>query len=193
MRKSLLITAILLFAILGTPAFSRADITYIVNQNVGTGSITGVIVTNGTLGQLNSIDIDSWDFGASLSPGSGESDHAGSTPSVSEIGDGLSATSDTLSFNFDLPEQSNLIFSDASNGFEWCLFTFEGCDPAGSGELLSVGGESVTSTGLSGDQVIGTAAPEPGTAVLLLAGIVSMILIRRRLAQLLGRTGPAAH
>jgi hypothetical protein len=62
------------------------------------------------------------------------------------------------------------------------------CTTAPPGEALAINSYYVNSqqfTSQTGEQVIATATPEPGTAVLWLAGIGLMIVMRKRLAQLL--------
>ena len=77
---------------------------------------------------------------------------------------------------------------DADNNFIWCLFTDEGCDPAGSGSALTLDGTTLTVTGLDGNQMIASVAtaPEPGTLGLMLIGTVGLMFVaRRRFAQAL--------
>ncbi len=107
----------------------------------------------------------------------------GKTPDINETGSGFSATAAGLFFDFDATEPSTLIFLNAQDGFEWCIFTDEGCDPPGSGELLSFGGTSGTLTGLSGNVMIASAtnpAPEPGTFGLALIGLAGVAFAMRK-------------
>jgi hypothetical protein len=178
----------LLFVALGAPTILRADTTYyLLTQDIDEGIISGTITTDGNLGPLGSIEIDSFSFGVGRSvssngSGGGTSSEEGKSPSVSEIGSGLTATASGLFFNFDDLQQSALIFRNAIDGFEWCLFTDEGCDPPGSGELLSLGGSSNVVTGLSGDVMIASVspAPEPGIFGFVLIGIAGLVMVMRK-------------
>jgi hypothetical protein len=178
----------LLWVAFAAPTVLRADTTYyLLAQDIQEGSISGTITTNGNLGPLGTIEIDSFSFGvtnAGSSNGNGGASgrEEGKTPSVSEIGSGLTATPSGLFFNFDDLQQSALIFRNAVDGFEWCIFTDEGCDPPGSGELLSLGGSSDVVTGLSGDVMIASISPtpEPGIFGFVLIGIAALVMVMRR-------------
>jgi hypothetical protein len=193
MKKYMVIVA-LLFVALAAPKVSRADQTYDVNFSAGSDTITGTITTNGSMGTLGTIQLDSFQFGVSrsiTSPAGGGSDKEGESGSIGDIvitGDAVSATAAGLFFNFDATDQSSLEFLDADNNFIWCLFTDEGCDPAGSGSALTLDGTTLTVTGLDGNQMIASVAtaPEPGTLGLMLIGTVGLMFVaRRRFAQAL--------
>jgi hypothetical protein len=176
----------LLFLALGAPTELRADTTYyLTGLDIDGATITGTITTDGNMGALNSTDVNSFMWGiqrASSATGGagGKVSEEGKSPDVSETGSGFTATASGLFFDFDNPQQSALIFALA--GFELCLFTDEGCDPSGSGELLSLGGSSNVVTGLSGDVMIAsiTPTPEPGTFGFVLIGIVGLVLVMRK-------------
>jgi hypothetical protein len=178
----------LLFVAFGAPYVVRADTTtyYLLAQDIDEGIISGTITTDGNFGPLGSIEIDSFSFGvenvgSSNGTGGGTSEE-GKSPSVSEIGSGLTATASGLFFNFDDLQQSALIFRNAVDGFEWCLFTDEGCDPPGSGELLALGSSSDVVADLSGDVMIASIspAPEPGIFGFVLMGIVGLVMVMRK-------------
>ena len=183
----------LLFAALTVPAALQADQQYTVNFTVGSDTITGTIDTDGNLGTLNTVDINSFQFGVTNAGSSGES--AGSTAkesgSVADIdiaGNSVTATAAGLFFNFDSTDPSSLQFLGAQDAFLLCLFTDEGCDPQGSGEVLTLDGQTFTSTDLSGNQMIAASAsataPEPGTFALMLVGIIGLLpILRKRSAQ----------
>ena len=178
----------LLFLALGAPAAVSADSTYfVIAQDIDGETISGTITTDGNLGALNFTDVNSFSFGlqspSSATGGTGSTtSEGGKTPDVSSTGSGLTATASGLFFNFDNTGPSTLIFRNALDGFEWCLFTDEGCDPPGSGESFSLGGSSGAVTGLSGNVMIAstTPAPEPGTFGFVLVGIVGFVLAMRR-------------
>jgi PEP-CTERM motif len=177
----------LLFVALATPKVSRADQTYNVNFNVGPDTITGTIVTNGDTGSFIQLDSFSFGIGRSISSSTGgssaqEGKGAGSIAEIVVSGNALTATATGLYFNFDDVEQSSLTFLDTNDTFLWCLFTNEGCDPPGGGEVLTVGDTTLTITGLTGNQLIGTVAtaPEPGTLGLMLIGFVGLMLGARK-------------
>jgi|ERR1035438_6738589 hypothetical protein len=192
MRKCYFIIPLLCVA-LGAPTVLRADTTtyYLLAQDIDGGIISGTITTDGKLGPLGSVEVDSFSFGVQNVGSSngtggagGKASEAGKSPSVSEIGSGLTATASGLFFNFDNLQQSALIFRNALDGFEWCLFTDEGCDPPGSGELLSLGGSGDVVTGLSGDVMIASVTPaptpEPGIFGFVLIGIVGLVMVMRK-------------
>jgi hypothetical protein len=101
-------------------------------------------------------------------------------------GDAVTATANGLFFNFDATDPSFLMFEDANDAFLLRLFTDEACDPPGCGEALRLGDETLTLTGLSGNQMIASSvpAPEPGTFGLMLIGIVGLVWrLRKRSTQ----------
>lgn len=149
---------------------SAGNITYLVNLTVGAGSVTGNIVTDGKIGVLGQADIVGYNLVLS--------DHAVSTPSTFNLsccnffpfdGSDLSATATQLLFNFSGTDNGQVTFADPSLDFDVCFSTF-----GVPNSLCEVAGETLTflgtspfdfdrqSTGLSGTQVIGTAAT--GTA-----------------------------
>jgi hypothetical protein len=190
--KNYVVVIPLLFAALAAPAALKADQAYNVNLTVGSETVTGTIVTDGNLGTLSFADINSFSFGLS-NPGSSSGSAGGTVKGagkgdVAETGDAVTATSAGLFFNFDATDPSTLTFLDASDAFLLCLFTDEGCDPPGSGEVLTLGGDTFALTGLSGNQMFASTAsataPEPGTFALTLIGVVALVLVlRRRSAQ----------
>lgn len=179
----------LLFLALGAPTGLRAETTtyHLTGLAIDGNTITGTITTDGNMGALNFTDVNSFLFGiqtASSATGGagGKVSEEGKSPDVSGTGSGFTATTSGLFFDFDNPQKSTLIFKNALDGFELCFFTDEGCDPSGSGELLSLGGSSNSVTGLSGDVMIAsvTPTPEPGTFGFVLIGIVGLALVMRK-------------
>ncbi len=180
----------LLFLALGIPGVLRADSTtyYLLAQSIDGEVISGSITTDGNMGSLTPIDLESFTFGVTnagngTTKGGGTGIEKGQFPEVNQTGPGFTATAAGLYFNFDNTQPSSVIFQNALDGFEWCIFTDEGCDPAGSGELLSFGGASGTITGLSGNVMIASVtnpAPEPGTFGLALIGIAGVAFAMRK-------------
>jgi hypothetical protein len=149
---------------------SAASITYDVNQIIGAGSVTGDIVTDGTIGPLNPYSnfVDwnlLWKVGTTtfdlLGPLSG------SNSELESVNPALSATPTQLLFDFNVVSADSFFFF-ANTTFpehEVCLeaspSTCVGGVPAGA-EVLALFtsngvGDIVEFTALSGTQVIGTA------------------------------------
>jgi PEP-CTERM motif len=200
MKKYLVIIP-LLFVALAAPATLKADQAYNVNLTVGSETVTGTIVTDGNMGTLSFTDVNSFSFGlsqAGSSSGTGGATAKGAGKGgIVVTGDAVTATSAGLFFNFDTTDPSSLEFQDANDAFLLCLFTDEGCDPPGSGEVLTLGSDTQTVTGLSGHVLIASTAsataPEPGTFALMLIGIVGLIsMLRKSSAQGLQR-GAGTH
>src|ERR1700688_4092868 len=119
MRNSLWIIAAL-FVVMGAPSVLRADdITYTVNQAVGSGSVTGFITTDGTIGTLSIGDIVSWNL--TLNDGHGDvTDLTQLNSAVGGHGTDLTASSSDLMFNFD---------------YDTGIFSFSSTTPASVGQL----------------------------------------------------------
>jgi hypothetical protein len=198
-RKLLIAAAGCLLLLIGAAASSQqskaAGITYNVDLTVGAGSVTGDIVTDGTIGDINSAYILDWNLLLNsdsttfdlLGPLSGSNSFVGSS------GVNLSATATQLLFNFSggsdyLAFQSG---SGAYGGTVLCFAADLSCVLAGSGsgESLVINNDSSTVqfTDLSGTQVVGTVAgfpspsiPEPSTLALLGTGLLGLMSSRRR-------------
>jgi len=173
----------LLSSILGAASLCSAGTVYNVNLTVGTGSVTGTIVTDGTIGALAQADIIGYNLLLS--------DPAVSAPSTFNLsccsffpfsGSDLSATATQLLFNFSGTDSGQVAFADPSLDYDLCFSTSGGAVPSSfcpvAGETLRFLGTSpfgfnFQSTTLSGKDVIATASsvPEPSTLALLCAGI----------------------
>ena len=191
--------AVLLLVLSTVPLCRAADITYNVNPTTfGTGSATGTITTDGTIGLLSNTNIVSWDI--TLNDGvdppialtnlnSGES----TEPALD-----LSATATELLFNFTGPSSSPGLFyfsntnalpggtvpPASSSGVCWSSAT--NCtDPFNlqTGDSLEIGGSGpIEYTPRTGNSMIAT-TPEPSTLVLLFGGLAFLGLslnIRRK-------------
>jgi hypothetical protein len=102
------------------PAF--ANITYLVDQTVGVGGVTGSITTNGVLGTLLPANILSWSLELT---GDGASLHLTDLNSiVYGAGSDVVATSSNITFDYSSGDQGYLVFQQPAgvgNGhFYWC-------------------------------------------------------------------------
>ena len=109
--------------LLCTVSVANATIIYDVNRTIGTGSVTGFIETDGTLGALSTANIVDWAFTltAPLLPGSPDMISLGDSGFhvVDVSGMPLSATSTELIFDFS-PGMGFAIFRrTGSNGVCW--------------------------------------------------------------------------
>ncbi len=180
----------LLTVALSPLAAHAAPITYNVSRTIGTGSVVGTIVTDGTVGVLSLANIIDWSFTIS-SP-----NLAGGSPDVIDlatdgmvvVGSGLSATSSTLVFDFAAAGDFAVGFQSSTPPFNgWCL---------ASAGTLPCAGEPTPSEGIyfgmsdtwaelrnpTRAEVIATAVgvPEPGTLALFGAGLLGLGFMRRR-------------
>ncbi len=180
---------------------SAASITYHVNQTIGTGGVTGDIVTDGTIGNLVQADIVDWNL--LLTDGTNTRDLLGplsgsnSVVFVIFLTPNLSATATQLLFNFSAYNagfSNELIFeSTAIPTSGYLCFNSAGCTgalpfpPPGIGvEQLSAAPNlgNFQGTELSGTQVIGNTStslvPEPSGWATLLVGLFGLGLITLR-------------
>jgi hypothetical protein len=187
---------VLLTLVLGGASLCSATaITYDVNQTIGTGGVTGDIVTDGTIGALGDANILDWnlrvndgtttfDMTGPLSGGNSEFlDHAGT-------GD-LSATATQLLFAFSDTSGTNFFYFVNPSFPEYvvCFQSAPDTCAAGlsSGEVITLDtstgvGDVVQFTGVTQTQAIGTAnssTPEPSTLALLGAGL-AILRFRKR-------------
>jgi PEP-CTERM motif len=189
-RNGLIAGAALAFVCLGSAAAS-ADITYIVDRTVGTGSVTGTITTNGATGTLNPSDFVAWNL--LLTGAGGVSDRITNLDSGAVAwgyGSDVTATTTDLYFNFSGP-YGYMVFQD---GFESGTHYY--CDASAMSACFA--GESVVpqsftdpsfvNVAQSGNQIIGAVIPEPSTWAMMLAGFAGLGLAGYRRAR---RAAPA--
>ncbi len=186
--------------LLGIAPFCRASsITYDVNLQVGAATVTGNIITDGTIGTLNGGNIVGWNL--LVTDGAYSFDENSSSPTSLGLyfhTDDLSATASQLLFNFSGTDSPNFMyFTGVTNpgAYDWgTQFTvcfqseFDACVDVGGAEAVLIEnfngvGDLFPYTSLSGTQVIGTAAgssptPEPSTVALL--GTALTLLVTRR-------------
>ena len=182
-----------------------ATITYNVNLTVGAGSASGTIITDGTIGALGRSDILSWNL--LLNDGTSTVDLPGQNGAVQgctgcvanmnyQVAPGdLSATAGQLFFNFVNGSTVNYLAFDIQTftnstfpSWRLCMTGSQAtCDGPGTESIdvlysSGVGDISQITTGLSGPQVIGSAAgsgtPEPSTFTLLFAGVAVALVFR---------------
>jgi hypothetical protein len=167
---------------------SADDITYTVDQTVGSGSVTGFITTDGTIGTLDATNLVAWNL--LLDDGTNTTNVVSGTSSVGDVGDDLTASPTALMFNF--------------SGADYGYFYFNGTPPSSDGQLCysasptcffytgtgfwGVGGDGHVYTIESGNQIIATATPEPGTSVLMLIGMGFVFAMQKRIRNGLPQT-----
>ena len=204
--KSTSIGTLMVASAIATMTFTRmaaaADITYDVNQTIGTtGSVTGTITTDGTIGTLmsnsftgvsNYVD---YNLTATIGGNTATLSQAtvGSVPSG--FGNAVTATPTELLFNFSAPGNPTLTFfgSPFTGVLQPCqpLWSLRNggiaCNGASaSSSLQLVNGGPIATMTETGTQVIGTVAPAPvpeiplpATLPLFASGLGALGLIGR--------------
>jgi len=161
---------------------SAGSVTYSVSLSIGSGSVTGFIETDGTIGPVNTINLLNWNLLLTDSAGSfdllGPLSGSNSSADVEDLfGHGMFSASATQLL-YDFGGGYGGLFFNKTGGGTFLEFSDEGVPAVSNpdGEELGVGvSDSGTSTNLSGSQLIGTAsaspAPEPSTLALPGLGI----------------------
>ena len=180
----LVVGAALIFISLGSAA-AFADITYLVDQTVAPGGVTGFITTDGTLGTLAPSDFLAWNLELT---GNGASLNLTNLNSiVYGAGSDVFATPHEITFNYGSNDGGYLVFQELAgkgNGLTyWCNAT------GGQSPVTCLTGISVVpqfvldATAVfatpSGTQVLAT-APEPSTWVLMLLGFGGLAFAARQ-------------
>jgi hypothetical protein len=185
---------------------AQADTVYTIDQSGTTaivsgensplsGTVSGTITTNGTIGILQPGNILGWDL--NLIDNFNAADDVTLTPLnsslVEDVGNGLSASATDLSFNFSDSGAEFLIQGTAHgafSGFQYFCFSATGgaCAPGETivPDFYAVDGVKVT--GLTGTLPLNppplvSNVPEPATLSLFGAGIAGIGLVKRRKAQ----------
>jgi hypothetical protein len=181
-------------------ATANADITYEVNRTIGAGSVTGLITTDGTLGDLFADNISDW----SLTLTAPDPNNAGSVISdtisksssdsvfiVAPLGNTpVTATTTQLIYDFTPSQDSTymLFFGTTSPNLNWCLETINcNSDGVGSMEYISyidTSGNKVllSSVNHTGEIVFANTAviPVPAAIWLFGSGLIGLAGFARR-------------
>lgn len=168
----------------GVGVCAAAPITYNIDQIVGVGSVVGTIETDGATGVLSTSDITSWNL---MLNGDGASFALSPANSVVQVvGNDLTATPTTLSFNFSGSDDGYLLFQDGL--FSGMHYTCDATEADTCFQGASVIPEAFDSPSAqnvpeSGVQVLATAAsvPEPTSIAVLGLGLVGLVGFRRHL------------
>lgn len=157
--------------------------TYIVDQMIGTvGRVTGDVVTDGTLGTLTAANFTGWNL---FIQGNGASATSTSGSDMVLVGDAVTATANSISFNYSDPTYSFVYFRGNSGIGYWCNATTSGSCLQGASAVADfyyTGSAQIEAR--SGAQVIAMTAvagvPEPESWALMIAGIGAVGVAARR-------------
>jgi hypothetical protein len=182
------LSVLVLFAAIVVPTAAKAT-TYQIDQLLpGGGSIVGSITTNGSTGTLGYIDIYSWSFGASDGTNRGTSTPGAGAGRIG-LGD-INVTPTNMIFNFSVANGGDLIFpvtnDNGNSGPSYIEWVAAQCPICGEIAAVNIGGDGMTDalTGITSSYVIGSVAPtpEPSSLGLMIAGIVLVLVMRKRIA-----------
>ena len=183
--------ALLLFGLGATPFCNASSITYYVDQTIGGGTVTGNIVTDGTIGVLAQSDIVGYSLQLSDPAVSANTFTLSCCNFFPFSGSDLSATPTQLLFNYSGSDEGVVDISDPSLDFDVCFSTAPGA--SGPSSLCEGAGETLTylspsfvftfqSNSQSGTGVIGNTASSLGlpggsssSPVLLTAPVVGQV------------------
>jgi hypothetical protein len=147
---------------------AHATVYHLVGQDIPPATATGTITTDGTIGVLSLGNITATDITVADPGGS-----ALLNGLLELSGDGLTATSSGIYFDFSATDGDDLVLFDSSDDAAYCVATNDlTCGNVPHNEVILVGGDRFyQSPVLSGEVEIAAAAvPELSTWALMLAG-----------------------
>ncbi len=176
------------FLILCAATAHAAPITYQVDYTFGIYTLSGTVLTDGTvnsyLTQNNALNTN-WDV--TLTGG-------GNNINIQNVffdGTAIYATNEQLQYDFttrtSTPSFTYLLFSNSSNSAIWCLQTTQGCNVPSPNEsspyeFISLGGSIMLEGSRAGAGLvtIATVVPVPATVWLFGSGLIGLVGIARR-------------
>lgn len=192
MRRHILsLYAVLAISLCLSQAATASPRTYVVNESVGAGSVTGTITTDGTTGVLFDTNVLSWDL--SLSDGTSSIVLTPSNSIDTSLSSGwISATPNALTFDFAGAGYASFgQTGPTGSSVCWSVSSIV-CNVSGQtapGVYIEIGGTdpnyqfaAPSSFALSGT-VLTVAVPEPASGLLLTPVLAALGLIRRRAAR----------
>lgn len=187
MNRFLCFLCVLLLAMLAMPALSMADnITYTVDQAIGSSYVAGTITTDGTIGILSTANIVGWNLSMTGTETGSFSSTYPLTPGRNPVtvdGNYLTADSTGLFFNFSSPTFGEFYFDNSAYPILQIVNWSTGQILAGNETETLPQLISSTTVAMSGNQMIASApvvaTPEPGTAGLMLFGVAALLALRK--------------
>ena len=188
-RSCLLGAAYALCLSLMVSGAANASITYQVDREIGDGTVTGFIKTDGTLDVLSSENIEDWALTLSavnLSSGPEYTiDFQNSSVSII-FGSAITATATQLQFDFSVAGDNYLLFQGPGpEDNNWCLETSGGC--SGTGDIREVIGTSNQGPvaqsvfyNVTDKIVFAQVVPVPAAVWLFGSGLLGLVGIARR-------------
>jgi hypothetical protein len=195
MKLDSLKIAMMTLAILISGEASATQITYTVDQTIGTGSVKGTITTDGHIGTLTGSNFLSWNLVLSVPGETYTLDQTNSDVLSYQSGyygppnSDVTATAKNIFFDFDGSDGGYLGFQqgDYTGYHYWCNATVsQGFDCFAGGQTVVPNNvfDSYQYQSLSGNTIIATAAvsavPEPATWGMILAGFGALGSTLRR-------------
>jgi hypothetical protein len=187
-KRACLLSVVFVFALAHT---ARGNEIFDISLGVGSGSVTGTITTDGTLGQIGKSDILGLDLTITAPFSTGEATDANGD-FYAFVGVDLSETASDLTFNFNgsdmggftiLTDSSNAALSIGTTGYLQSICGV-GCDPQNTPGVEADSREyPVYYTQLTGNVSLLTGVPEPGTLVLFATGLIGFGAVRIRREQ----------
>jgi len=165
---------------------ANAAIIYNVDRTVGSGSVTGFIETDGTIGMLSFINITDWNITLTSPglPGSPVVIDYSDQIATSIEGTATTATATQLLFDFNATGDNLFLLIGAGNN-AWCLETGS-CTLNDSGETIAYieAGNEITVQNVARSGVVVFAevqtVPVPAAAWLFGSGLLGLVSVARR-------------